>query len=48
MATPVTLAQSKAEPKLAGMGLLKQSRLSVSPLSAAEFKWVLQLGKTKV
>ena len=48
MATPVTLAQIKAEPKLAGMGLLKQSRLSVSPLSAAEFKRVLQLGKTKV
>ena len=48
MAAPVTLAQIKAEPKLAGMGLLKQSRLSVSPLSAAEFKRVLQLGKTKV
>ena len=27
MAAPVTLAQIKAEPKLAGMGLLKQSRL---------------------
>jgi predicted RNA-binding protein with PUA-like domain len=48
LAEPVTLAQIKAEPKLAGMGLLKQSRLSVSPLSAAEFKRVLQLGKTKV
>ena len=48
MAAPVTLSQIKAEPKLAGMGLLKQSRLSVSPLSAAEFKRVLQLGKTKV
>ena len=48
MTAPVTLAQIKAEPKLAGMGLLKQSRLSVSPLSAAEFKRVLQLGKTKV
>jgi predicted RNA-binding protein with PUA-like domain len=48
MAAPVTLAQIKAEPKLAGMGLLKQSRLSVSPLSTAEFKRVLQLGKTKV
>jgi predicted RNA-binding protein with PUA-like domain len=48
MAVPVTLAQIKAEPKLAGMGLLKQSRLSVSPLSAAEFKRVLHLGKTKV
>ena len=48
LAETVTLAQIKAEPKLAGMGLLKQSRLSVSPVSAAEFKRVLQLGKTKV
>jgi predicted RNA-binding protein with PUA-like domain len=44
LAAPVTLAQIKAEPKLAGMGLLKQSRLSVSPLSAAEFKRVLKMG----
>ncbi len=45
--TPVTLAQIKAEPKLAGMGLLKQSRLSVSPVSAAEFKRVLKMGGVK-
>lgn len=44
MAAPVTLAQIKAEPKLAGMGLLKQSRLSVSPVSTAEFKRVLKMG----
>jgi len=44
MATPVTLAQIKAEPKLAGMGLLKQSRLSVSPLSAKEFRLILKMG----
>ena len=44
----VTLAQIKADAKLAGMGLLKQSRLSVSPLSAAEFKRVLKLGNTKL
>ena len=44
LAAPVTLAQIKAEPKLAGMGLLKQSRLSVSPLNAAEFKRVLKMG----
>ena len=48
MAAPVTLAQIKADSKLAGMGLLKQSRLSVSPLSAAEFKRVLKLGNTKL
>ena len=44
----VTLAQIKTDAKLAGMGLLKQSRLSVSPLSAAEFIRVLKLGKTKM
>jgi len=44
LAEPVTLAQIKAEPKLAGMGLLKQSRLSVSPVSTAEFKRVLKMG----
>ncbi len=44
MATPVTLAQIKAEPKLAEMGLLKQSRLSVSPLSAKEFRLILKMG----
>jgi len=48
VAKPVTLAQIKADAKLAGMGLLKQSRLSVSPLSAAEFKRVLKLGNTKL
>jgi predicted RNA-binding protein with PUA-like domain len=34
---PVTLAAMKAEPKLAGMEMLRQSRLSVSPLSDAEW-----------
>ena len=48
LAAQVTLAQIKADAKLAGMGLLKQSRLSVSPLCAAEFKRVLKLGNTKL
>jgi predicted RNA-binding protein with PUA-like domain len=34
---PVTLAEMKKDPKLAGMALLKQSRLSVVPLTKAEF-----------
>ena len=38
-AKPVTLAAMKAEPKLAGMAMLRQSRLSVSPVSDAE--WVV-------
>jgi len=44
IATPVTLAQIKAEPKLAEMGLLRQSRLSVLPLSAKEFRLILKIG----
>lgn len=35
--TPVTLARMKATPALAGMAMLRQSRLSVSPVSAAEW-----------
>lgn len=34
---PVTLAAMKAEPKLAGMAMLRQSRLSVSPIGDAEW-----------
>lgn len=34
---PVTLAAMKAEPRLAGMAMLRQSRLSVSPVSDAEW-----------
>jgi predicted RNA-binding protein with PUA-like domain len=30
---PVTLAQMKAEPRLSGMAMIRQSRLSVSPVS---------------
>jgi predicted RNA-binding protein with PUA-like domain len=43
---PVTLEQIKATPQLANIGLLKQSRLSVMPLTAADFKLLLKLGKT--
>ena len=34
--TPVTLAQIKAEPQLANLALVRQSRLSVVPVAAAE------------
>jgi predicted RNA-binding protein with PUA-like domain len=37
LAKPVTLAQIKAEPALKQIGLVRQGRLSVMPLSAAEF-----------
>lgn len=37
--TPVTLADIKAEPALSGMSLVRQSRLSVSPVTQDE--WAL-------
>lgn len=40
---PVTLAQIKAEPRLAGMELLRQSRLSVAPVRDEEWDVVLEL-----
>jgi len=36
--TPVTLAAIKAEPKLKDLALVRQSRLSVVPVAAAEWK----------
>jgi predicted RNA-binding protein with PUA-like domain len=42
---PVTLAQIKAEPSLAGMALVKLSRLSVSPVTEAEWKKILEMAK---
>lgn len=47
LARPVTLEAIKAEPTLAEIALLRQSRLSVMPLSAEEFKTVVGLGKGK-
>jgi len=39
----VTLADMKAEPKLAGMEMLRQSRLSVSPVSDEQWKTILKM-----
>ncbi|MEM8630704.1 MAG: EVE domain-containing protein [Pseudomonadota bacterium] len=44
MATPVTLEICKAEPRLAEMVLIKNSRLSVQPVTEAEWKVVCELG----
>ena len=41
---PVTLAQIKAEPALANIGLVRLGRLSVSPLTRAEFERIVKLG----
>ena len=38
--TPVSLAEMKGVPELAGMALLRQSRLSVCPVSEAEWRVV--------
>ena len=48
MVEPVTLEQIKAESKLSQVALIKQSRLSVMPLRAPEFRRILQLGQTKI
>lgn len=41
---PVTLAQVKAEPKLAEMSLVKSFRLSVQPVTDAEWDIVCKMG----
>jgi len=45
---PVTLAQIKADPALAEMVLVKNSRLSVQPVTPAEWKHIARLGGLKV
>ncbi|MFC3227224.1 EVE domain-containing protein [Marinibaculum pumilum] len=44
MKTPVTLAQIKAEPGLSEMVLVKNSRLSVQPVTAEEWTQVCAMG----
>jgi predicted RNA-binding protein with PUA-like domain len=43
IANPVTLRAIKANPKLANMQLIRQSRLSVAPVSPAEWKEILKM-----
>lgn len=42
--TPVPLAALKAHPDLQDMAMLRQSRLSVSPVTAAEWKIITKMG----
>jgi predicted RNA-binding protein with PUA-like domain len=44
---PVALAEIKAEPRLAKMELIRQSRLSVAPVRQEEWDLILKLGGTK-
>lgn len=43
LARPVTLAQIKADPALADIPLVRQSRLSVMPLPPEAFQRILEL-----
>ena len=40
---PVTLAEMKGEPALADLQMVRQGRLSVSPVSDAEWKTILKM-----
>lgn len=44
MPRPVTLAELKADPALDGLALVRQSRLSVSPVSAPHWAHICRLG----
>ena len=45
LAKPVTLAQIKTDAVLKGMELVRQSRLSVSPVTAPQAERLMKLGK---
>ena len=44
LARPITLAEIKGDPAFAAIALLRQSRLSVMPLTPAEFARIAKLG----
>ncbi len=44
---PIPLADMKAEPELSEMSLIRQSRLSVAPLTRAEFNKIVKMGGKK-
>ena len=48
LATPVELKAIKAEPRLAALEMLRQSRLSVSPVRDEEFAVILEMAGTKL
>ena len=48
MKQPVTMAEIKATPALSDMVLVKNSRLSVQPVTAAQWKAVCKMGGAKV
>lgn len=44
---PVTLAQMKAEKKLADLSLIRQGRLSVCAVTPEEFEVIMEMGEMK-
>ncbi|MDB5670787.1 MAG: hypothetical protein JWO25_1746 [Alphaproteobacteria bacterium] len=48
LARPVTLKAIKAEPRLVALEMLRQSRLSVSPVRDEEWIVMLELGETRL
>ncbi len=48
MKNPVTLEDIKSHPDLQSIALVKQSRLSVSPLTKKEIKIILDMGNIKI
>lgn len=46
MTRPVTMAQIKAEPRLSEMVLVKNSRLSVQPVTEEEWRIICEMGET--
>ena len=48
MAVPVTLGQIKSDDRLAEMALVRQSRLSVTPVSAEHWAIIMEMGKTSL
>ena len=48
LARAVSLGAIKANPKLKDIKLVRRSRLSVVPVTPAEFREVLRMGKTKL
>ena len=48
MARPVTLAEIKADERLSEMALVRQSRLSVTPVSAEQWNILMEMGGTSL
>ena len=45
--TPVTLADVKADPRFADWALVRESRLSVMPVTPEQWAWLNEMGRTE-